>query len=170
MNPFRQITATLLLLVLTACSFGQAKQWKDSTMLFPKPTGYVNDFEVVLAIDTYNTLTQMIEAHKKKTTDEIVVVTIPSYEPFGNLADYAKTLSNEWGVGNKQKNNGVTIVFSKAKREVRISTGLGIKKKLTDTMCQKIIDEKMIPAFKEGDYDEGIVTGVKEIIRILESK
>jgi uncharacterized protein len=78
-------------------------------------------------------------------------------------------ISQHWGVGTKEKNNGVTIVFSKTLREVRISTGLGLEQKLTDAMCKKVIDELMIPRFKEGNYAQGITDGLKEVIRLLET-
>jgi uncharacterized protein len=135
---------------------------------FPEPIGWVNDFEEVLDSATEAHLTKLIVDHNKKTSNQISIITISSILPYTYLSDYAKDLSNAWGVGEKDKNNGVTIIYSKALHEVRIATGLGIEKKLTDEMCNKVVDELMIPPFKKGDYGKGLIDGVTELIRILE--
>ncbi|MFI5150877.1 MAG: TPM domain-containing protein [Bacteroidia bacterium] len=137
---------------------------------FPEAQGWVNDFEEVLDSLTEAKLTKLITDHNKKTTNQISIVTISSITPYQFLSDYTKDLSNAWGVGEKGKNNGVTIIYSKALHEVRIATGLGLQGKLTDTHCQKIVDDFMLPSFKTGNYGKGMTDGVTEIIRILEAK
>jgi uncharacterized protein len=137
---------------------------------FPKATGWVNDFEEVLDSAVEAQLTRMIEDHNQKTSNQISIVTISSIAPYDYLADFTKDLSNAWGVGEKDKNNGVTVIYSKALHEVRIATGIGLEKKLNDAMCQKVVNELMIPPFKTGDYGKGMIDGVTEIIRLLESK
>ena len=144
------------------------KTAQNQAPVFPEATGWVNDFEEVIDSATEDKLTKLIVDHNKKTSNQISIVTISSIAPYDYLADYAKDLSNAWGVGEKDKNNGITIIYSKALHEVRIATGTGIEKKLTDAMCQKIVDELMIPPFKKGDYGKGLVDGVTELIRILE--
>jgi uncharacterized protein len=135
---------------------------------FPEAKGWVNDFEEVLDSVTEAKLTKLIVDHNQKTSNQISIVTISSIAPYDYLSDYARDLSNAWGVGEKDKNNGVTIIYSKAMHEVRIATGTGIEKKLNDAACQKIVDELMIPPFKKGDYGKGLIDGVTELIRLLE--
>jgi uncharacterized protein len=135
---------------------------------FPEPIGWVNDFEEVIDSAEEDKLTKLIVAHNLKTSNQISIVTISSIAPYQYLAEYAKDISNAWGVGEKDKNNGVTIIYSKALHEVRIATGYGIENKLTDRMCQKIVNELMIPPFKVGNYGKGLIDGVTEIIRVLE--
>jgi uncharacterized protein len=135
---------------------------------FPEATGWVNDFEEVLDSATEEKLTKLIVDHNLKTSNQISIVTISSIAPYDYMADYAKDLSNAWGVGEKGKNNGVTIIYSKALHEVRIVTGIGIENKLNDEMCQKVVDELMIPPFKKENYGKGLIDGVTELIRLLE--
>ncbi|HEV7231937.1 MAG TPA: TPM domain-containing protein [Bacteroidia bacterium] len=135
---------------------------------FPEPIGWVNDFEEVIDSAEEEKLTKLILDHNRKTSNQISIVTISSIAPYQYLADYAKDISNAWGVGEKEKNNGVTIIYSKALHEVRIATGYGIENKLTDSICEKIVNERMIPPFKAGDYGKGLIGGVTEIIRVLE--
>ena len=145
-----------------------AKDTKTTAPAFPEASGWVNDFEEVIDSATEAHLTKLIEDHNKKTSNQISIITIASISPYEYLAEYAKDLSNAWGVGEKGKNNGVTIIYSKALHEVRIATGYGIEKKLSDTSCTRIVNELMLPAFKNGNYGKGLVDGVQEIIRILE--
>jgi uncharacterized protein len=135
---------------------------------FPVATGWVNDFEEVIDSTTESKITRLIQAHNDRTSNQISIVTISSIAPYDYLADFTKDLSNAWGVGEKGKNNGVTIIYSKALHEVRIATGLGLENKITDAICQKIVDEYMLPAFKTENYGKGLLDGVTELISVLE--
>ena len=73
-------------------------------------------------------------------------------------------MGNYWGVGQKDIDNGLLIVFSKPLRKVAISTGYGTEKVLTDSICKQIIESVMIPNFKNGDYFKGIDNGVDTLI------
>lgn len=131
--------------------------------------GYVNDFEHIINNKTKKALTDLIIKHENKTTNQVSIFTVSDVGVFNaDLEAYSIWLANYLGVGQKGKNNGVLVVVSKALRKVRISTGLGIENKLTDTQCKRIIDDLMIPEFKKGDFSSGILNGVNEIIRILE--
>lgn len=148
---------------------GKANTLSDTlkkNMSFPSQVGWVNDFEQVFDSSETKTLINLAMHHQEKTSDQICIVTIA--RPWEDLADYARDLANFWGIGVKGKNNGVVIVLSKAKHEVRIATGYGIEKRVTDSMCKKIIDGKMIPKFRDNDYGSGMIDGVKEIISALE--
>jgi len=135
---------------------------------FPKPTGWVNDFENILDNQSKSTLINLIEAHKKKKGNQIAVVTVSNYGSYNSINDYAVDLANEWGIGLKEKNNGVLILFSKQMRQVRVLTGLGMEEKLPDDLCEKIVNEKMLPLFQSMNYGPGLIAGVQEIIRVLE--
>jgi uncharacterized protein len=135
---------------------------------FPKPLGYVNDYEGDLDSATIKTLARIASAHRKKTKEEIVVVTIPTFAPFKDLSAYVKGLSDAWGIGEKGKNDGVLVVFSKTQRQVRIGVGKGLYKKLTDAMSQKVMDDKMLPLFKQKKFSEGLLNGTEELVRLLE--
>lgn len=159
------IACTLLLLVV----MGATAQTTTAKTTFPKPNGWVNDFENDLDLSTIAYLKKQIEAHKAKTTDQIAVITIKSYSPYTTLGEYAKDIANNWGVGVKGKDNGITMVFCEAKQEVWIAVGKGLETKLTNAQCKKIVDETMLPKFKEGNYDRGLMDGVNEVIKVLEA-
>jgi uncharacterized protein len=135
---------------------------------FPEPVGYVNDFEKLFTESQINELTEIIVNHANETTNQIALVTIDNYEPYETLFQYSYELAETWGVGQKDKNNGVVIVFGKKIREIRIMTGYGVEDLLKDEEAKFIIDSTIIPEFKKGDYFLGIKKGLLEIIEELE--
>lgn len=101
---------------------------------------------------------------------QIVVITV---KDIGNEdpLEVAKRTANEWGVGDKNTNNGITILI-KPKTEaspgkVAIATGTGMEKKLSNKECQRITDSVMTPAFKQGKYADGINSAIDEIMSIV---
>jgi len=131
-------------------------------------TIWVLDNEHVLTPGQVNSLDSLYKAHEKITTNEIALVTTPDFGSDTSIVSFATSLANKYGVGKKEKNNGVVIVFSQAKRQTRISTGYGTEKVLKDEYAKKIIDSLMIPAFKQGGIFKGLWEGSKAIVTFLE--
>ena len=140
----------------------------DSKLKFQKSIGYVNDFENVFTSEQKIKLDKRIAAYELETTNEIAIVTIDSINPYENINDFATDLSNEWGIGKREKDNGLLILFSKSLQEIQISTGLGTEKTLTDEICKNVIDKTIIPEFKNGDYYNGMEKGLSELIILWE--
>ena len=144
----------------------QAYAWDDSQILYIH-ADYINDFEGILSDEQEKELTDLIKKHEQQTTDQIVIVTLTTLKPYENIEAYSLDLANEWGVGHKNKNNGVLIALGIGLRKIRIQNGYGIEKRLTDTETKKIIDEIITPAFRAGNYYEGLSRGLKAIIEEL---
>ncbi len=140
----------------------------DSIRNFPVPIGSISDYENVFSKDQINTLTTIIADYEQKTTREIAIVSIQAIEPYDNIAAYTIDLSNEWGIGKAETNNGLLILFSTNLRKIRIATGLGTEKILTDTICKRIIDQVIIPEFKKGNHYNGIEKGLIALINAWE--
>ena len=131
-------------------------------------TIWVLDTELVLTPAQITSLDSMYKAHEKITTNEIALVTTPDYGTDSTLERFVLNFGNKYGIGKKEKNNGVLIVFSNAMRQTRISTGYGTEKVLTNEIAKKIIDSVMIPYFKQAKTFEGLWEGSKAIITFLE--
>ncbi|PHR74638.1 MAG: hypothetical protein COA67_00775 [Lutibacter sp.] len=131
---------------------------------FPEPKREVNDYEFIFTLDELVKLTIMIREFEKKTSNQIAIVSIKSIKDYDDFNKYAIDLSNNWGVGQKNKDNGLTIVFSKNLRRIKISTGIVTEKILTDEICKKVIDQIIIPEFKNDNYYNGIEKGLSELI------
>lgn len=133
-----------------------------------KDVSPIFDYEEVLTKSQENALTKIIVQHEIATANQIAIVTTPDWGEFENALMYSVNFGNIHGVGQKETDNGVVIVFSQKQRETRISTGYGTEEVLKDHIAKKIIDSLMIPNFKEGKIYEGILAGTNEIVRFLE--
>ncbi|MGV6944040.1 TPM domain-containing protein [Sphingobacterium kyonggiense] len=139
----------------------------NKTLTFPEQIGYVNDFAKVFDSLKVVSLNEKLKNFDKQTTNQIVVVSINDDKlNQDNFDDYVIDLSNHWGVGTAEKNNGLTFVFSPKLRRMRITTGLGTQEIITDEICAEIIKNIIIPEFKKEKYFEGITKGVDECIRL----
>ena len=130
------------------------------------PTGYVNDYTGTLSQETKATLEGLLTDFQKSGAGELSVVIIPTLNG-DSLEEYSITLAREWGIGQQGKNNGTLLLVAKDDRELRIEVGFGNEGTLTDIKSARIIRDVITPRFKEGDYEAGIIDGVKEIIGVL---
>jgi uncharacterized protein len=78
---------------------------------------------------------------------------------------YSSAIGNYWGVGKKEKDNGLVIVIAKEQRQIWFSPGDGTTKTLTDSVCQNIISEKIIPEFKNDNFYLGVSNGLNTVIQ-----
>ena len=132
---------------------------------FPKPVGIINDYGQVFTESQQAELSKILYDYYMETTRQVVVVTIDSIKPYQNIQKYATNLGQSWGVGTAENNNGLTIVLCKSCREIGIATGTGTELILTDQICKEVINEKMIPEFKNEAFYAGIKSGVLQLIK-----
>ena len=137
---------------------------QETGMMFPKPVGYVNDFSGLFDKEQRSQLEAILNDFEKKTTNEIVVVTIDSITPYDDIHLYTTELANTWGVGKKELNNGMAVLICNNIKAISISIGYGTEKVISDRMCKIAIDSTMIPAFRDGNFYEGTKMGVEELI------
>lgn len=133
---------------------------------FPKLEGRVVDRASLLSTDQETALTQELAALQERTGDQMVVVTVPSLggRP---IADYARELGNRWELGEAERDNGVLLVVAPAERETRIAVGYGLEPILTDDRTKQIIDEALLPSFRDERWHDGIQAGTRAIANVL---
>lgn len=131
-----------------------------------RPTGFVNDYAHMLSADEVVSLETKISQFEKQTSNEIAVVTIPSLDG-DTIENVAQQIFTQWGLGKKDKNNGVLLLISLADRQTRIHTGYGVEGDLTDIGTSYIQQDIITPAFKEGRYADGISGAVDAMIKAL---
>lgn len=135
----------------------------------PRPVGYVNDFEHLFTPAQIETLDNLLHDYEQRTSIEIAVLTADSSLTLsGNFDFFTLKTMDAWGVGKKEKNNGILIGISRSFRKIRIQNGGGIEKALPNADTKKIIDEGFIPFFKKGEYYEGVLNGLKTLMQRLE--
>lgn len=134
----------------------------ETSIKYPEPTGFVNDFADVFTDDEISQINDFVSNFERETTAEIFVVTVKSLEGL-SIEQYASEFFNSWGLGKKDINNGMLLLISIEDKELRIDTGLGLEKAVTDDEAGKIINDVIVPYFKESKYGQGALEGVKVI-------
>lgn len=134
----------------------------------PKYSGYVNDYANIISPDWQFKINNLISEIEKNTTVEIAIVTIPSLEG-EDLEDFTINLANSWGVGKKEKNNGLVFLASMKERRNRFEIGKGIEGTITDIMSDDLRREYITPYFRSQRYGEGIYLMLEEFYRILQN-
>lgn len=155
-----------LLLVLAVCLGLAGAGAVRAAPTFPPLTGRVVDDAHVLSPQTQAELTAKLEALEAKTGDQVVVVTLPSLQGYA-IEDYGYQLGRAWGIGQKGKNNGALFIVAPAERKVRIEVGYGLEPVLTDALTSVILQEAVLPRFRAGDVQGGVVAGTDAIVEQL---
>jgi S1-C subfamily serine protease len=141
---------------------------KPSEQEYPDPIGYVNDFADVIDKEYEDKINILIKDLEEKTTAEIAAATIESLE-LKTIDEYSFELFNKWGIGKKDKNNGVLLLIVVNEKSVRIEVGLGLEDIITSDIAQQIIDELIIPNFQENNFNQGVYYGVEKLAGYIES-
>ncbi len=137
-----------------------------SDINFPLLTGRVVDNAHILSSGAIAGLTQELADHEKQTTNQVVVVTLPSLQG-QTIEEFGVQLGRHWGIGQKAKDNGVLLIVAPNERKVRIEVGYGLEGTLTDAKSSQIVYGVILPDFRAGKMEQGIVDGTKEILDVL---
>jgi uncharacterized protein len=135
----------------------------------PELTAPVNDFARVLDQSSAAVLDQRIRGLLKASGDVIVVATVDTVAPYGDIREYAvKMFENRGrGIGGAKQDAGVLVLLAVKDRQVRIETGYGLEEFITDGFAGET-SRRMAPYFREGRYGEGLVAGVDRVARRIE--
>lgn len=131
-----------------------------------KPQTYVNDYAKVLSTEEVSALETKIRSFEQNTTNEIAVVILGSLDG-DTIENVSQEIFTKWGIGKKDKNNGVLLLVSIAERKTRIHTGYGVEGDLTDIGTSYIQQDIIRPAFQAGNYYVGINGAVDKMIEAL---
>lgn len=103
---------------------------------------------------------------RRRGAAQVAVVAVDAIAG-GDPFTFAYELFSKWGVGRREDSNGVGILLVREQREIRFVTGRGVEGVLPDALCKRIQTNYMLPAFREGDYDRGMVRGVEAVAAVL---
>jgi uncharacterized protein len=133
----------------------------------------VNDFATLIDASNRQVLDRMIRALQSATGDAVVVVTVPTFAPYGSIQEYANKLyaNHGRGIGQQGKDNGLLVVLAQQERQVWVEVGYGLEGIITDGFSGETSRQYMRPYFKQGQYGDGLKAGVSRIIaRIAEER
>ena len=133
---------------------------------FPALTGRVVDDAGILSEDAKRQLTGMLAGDEQQSGRQVVVVTLKSLQGYP-IEDFGYQLGRRWGIGQKGKDNGALLIVAPNEHQTRIEVGYGLEGTLTDAKSRIIIERYMLPSFRKGEYDAGVLAGTKALLQTL---
>jgi uncharacterized protein len=165
----RHAAASLLVVSLVAAAAPSAHAQPPTPIL----TAPVNDLANVIDADSEREMDRRIRSLQAASGDVVVVATVPSYKPYGDIEEYAVKMFENGGrgIGQKGKDNGLLIVVAVEDRRIKIEVGYDLEQFITDGYAGETIRDVITPQFRSGNYSAGLLAGTTRIInRIAEQR
>ena len=133
----------------------------------PKPDRYFNDYASVVSREVANRFNEQLAQFERETSDQVVVAVFPKMQSDSDIADYTQRVAQAWGVGQKERRNGVVLFVFIQDRKMFIQVGYGLEGALPDVTAFDITEYKIKPLFRNGDYEGGIAVGIDSIFKAI---
>lgn len=159
----------ILSILLVFFSFAASAQMKDIISNPPRPPKLVNDYTGTLTPQQKEALEAKLVQYDDSTSNQIAVVIVNSTDNY-SIEDAAIELGRNWGVGNKEFNNGIVILVAKGDHKVTIQAGYGLEGAVSDLVAKSIIDNNITPNFKDGNFYRGLDEATDNIIKASEGR
>jgi len=160
-----------LLVFFHFCSFAQPDE--NTIPDAPSPPRLVNDFTGILSAQEVATLESKLDQFNKQTSNQIAIVLVKSLGNY-EVSDYSFKLGRKWGIGQENLRNGILILIKPKTDSERgqafIATGKGLEGAIPDATCHEIVNNEMIPRFKQNDYYGGIDAAVNVLMSLAKGE
>ena len=128
-----------------------------------KPTHYFNDYAGIVSESVAKELDRQLAQFERDTSNQVVVATFQKMQSDSEIADYTQRVAESWGVGQKNKRNGLVLFVFVEDRKMIIQVGYGLEGALPGVTAFNITEYQMKPRFIAGDYDGGLRIGIHSI-------
>ena len=133
----------------------------------PKPDRYFNDHASVVSKEAALRFNEQLAQFERETSDQVVVAIFPKMQTESDIADYTQRVAQAWGVGQKERRNGVVLFVFVQDRKMFIQVGYGLEGALPDITAFDITEYRIKPHFKSGDYEGGLAAGIDSIFQAI---
>ncbi len=133
----------------------------------PKPQRHFNDYAGVTSRETQEQLNRRLEDLEKTNSAQVVVAIFRKMQSDSSIEDYTQRVAQNWGVGQKDKNNGAVLFVFVEDRKMFLQVGYGLEGALPDATAKNITEFRIKPHFRNGDYNAGLRAGVDSIIQAV---
>jgi uncharacterized protein len=157
-NAIHLLLAALMLLAFSA---------QAAEVIPPKPDRYFNDYAGVISKKAASRLNEQLAQFERETSDQVVVVVFPKMQSDSDIADYTQRVAQAWGVGQKERRNGVVLFVFIQDRKMFIQVGYGLEGALPDATAFDITERHIKPLFRTGNYEPGLTTGIDLIFKAI---
>jgi len=158
----RMLRSLVLGSVLLATLHSQAAE-----VIPPKPDGYFNDYAGVVSKEAARRFNEQLAQFERDTSNQVVVAVFPKMQSDSDIADYTQRVAQTWGVGQKERRNGVVLFVFVQDRKMFIQVGYGLEGALPDATAFDITEYRIKPHFRSGDYEGGISEGIDSILKAI---
>ena len=168
----KRLIGLMIFLLVATLTFaaGEAKQYTLQdvpNVRLNDARQYVSDPSHILSGSARDSINAVLGRLEASTGIETAVVMLPSIGE-ADIFNFAHELFRQWGIGKQKSNNGLLILFVMDQRKVRFTVGYGLEGTMTDAMSKRIQMQRMVPRFKAGDWDGGMVDGVRAAAQVLD--
>lgn len=168
----KRLIGLMLFLLVATLSFATGEEKQYTLQDVPNvrlndARQYVSDPSHILSGSARDTINAELARLEESTGIETAVVMLPSIGE-ADIFNFAHELFRQWGIGKQKSNNGLLILFVMDQRKVRFTVGYGLEGTMTDAMSKRIQMQRMVPRFKAGDWDGGMVDGVRAAAQVLD--
>jgi uncharacterized protein len=140
---------------------------KAAEVIPPKPDRYFNDYAGVISKEAALRFNEELAQFERETSNQVVVAIFPKMQSDSDIADYTQRVAQAWGVGQKERRNGVVLFVFIQDRKMFIQVGYGLEGALPDITAFDITEYKIKPHFRSGDYEGGIAIGIDSILKAI---
>jgi uncharacterized protein len=163
--PLKLIFSIILFAFLFSNCKGKQSEISSASSYIPLNVSQkrVVDLSYLFSSIENDSLIEKIIRYEEKTTNQIAILTIDSLPKHTNIQKFGTEVGQTWGIGSKEKDNGLLITISNYDRKIAISTGIGTEQTLSDYECKVIIDSIMVPHFRTQNYYTGVSKALDSI-------
>jgi uncharacterized protein len=161
-NSWAKVLMRLLLSVMTWVILSLSPAWAQALVPVPPLTARVMDQTGTLAPGDVAALEQQLKAFEQQRGTQIVVLVLPSTAP-EDIADFTQRLGDAWKIGRRDVGDGLLLVVALSDRRLRIAPAKSLEGAVPDLAAQRIIDQVITPAFRQGDVAGGLRAGLSHL-------
>ena len=136
-------------------------------VLPPKPAGYFNDYAGIVSKDAASRFNEQLAQFERDTSNQVVVAVFPKMQSDDDVAAYTQRVAESWGVGQRDKRNGVVLFVFTQDRKMYIQVGYGLEGALPDLIAFDITEHRIKPHFRANDYEGGLAEGIGSIFKAI---
>src|SRR5436853_3781625 len=140
---------------------------KAAEVIPPKPAAYFNDYAGVVSKEAAQHFNEQLAQFEHETSDQVVVAVFPKMQSDSDIADYTQRVAQAWGVGQKERRNGVLLFVFIEDRKMFIQVGYGLEAVLPDATAFDITEYRIKPHFRANDYEGGLAAGIDSILKAV---
>ncbi|MYM87033.1 YgcG family protein [Rugamonas sp. FT82W] len=151
------------------CALGGLACAQDALVKVPPLSSPVTDLTATLSADQRGSLEADLRAFEQRKGSQVAVLIVPTTKP-ESIEEYSIRVAEQWKIGRKKIDDGAILVVAKDDHALRIEVGYGLEGALNDATAKRIIDDIIVPRFRQNDFYGGIAAGAASIMKVIDGE